>query len=68
MRNVGNNGAHIEEDIVLIVEVEDEEAGMPIGQVEILVEEWYGDRRDKEHRLGATVDIAAQKENQRKAD
>ncbi len=48
VRTVGNCGAPMEEYIDLIVEVEDQEAGMLVGQVEISAEYRYVDRHDKE--------------------
>ena len=68
VRTVGNIGAHMEKDIDLIVAVEDKEAGMLIGLVEILIEDWYVDRHHKQQRLNAVVEIAAEKENLRKAE
>ena len=68
VRTVGNIGAHMEKDIDLIVEVDEEEAGLLIGLVEILVEDWYVDRHNKQQRLSAVVDMAAEKEKERNPD
>ena len=58
----------MEKDIDLIVEVDDEEAALLIGLVEILVEDWYVDRHNKQQRLNAVVDMAAEKEKERHPD
>ena len=68
VRTVGNVGAHMEKDIDQIVEVDEEEAGRKIGLVEILLEDWYVDRHNKQQRLNAVVDMAADKENERKTN
>lgn len=51
VRGIGNIGAHMEQDISLIVPVEPEEASLLIGLVEMLFEEWYVARNRRQERL-----------------
>lgn len=51
VRSIGNIGAHMENDINLIVPVEPEEADLLIGLVEMLFEEWYVARHRRQERL-----------------
>jgi hypothetical protein len=53
VRNIGNVGAHMEQDIDLIIEVEPEEAGQLIWLIEVLVKDWYINRHEREERLKA---------------
>ena len=46
VRHVGNIGAHMENDINVIVDVEPEEAKLLIGLIESLVDEWYVSRHE----------------------
>ena len=66
VRTVGNIGAHMEKDIDLIIDVVPEEAGLLIGLVEMLVDEWYIARRTREQRLQGIVDMAQSKQDERK--
>ena len=56
VRKVGNIGAHMEKDVNTIVDIEPEEAHKLIGLVEILFEECYVARHQRERRL---TDLAA---------
>ena len=56
VREIGNIGAHMKEDINLIVEVEPEEAQVLIGLIEMLLKDWYVARKEKEDRV---VDMIA---------
>jgi hypothetical protein len=51
LRKVGNIGAHMEEDIDTIVEVEPEEAQKLIWLIETLIQEWYVARFERDRRL-----------------
>ena len=58
-RQLGNIGAHMEEDINLILDVEPTEAQALIGLIELLFEEWYvakHERESKLKKLGVIVD------------
>ncbi|MGO4412179.1 DUF4145 domain-containing protein [Cupriavidus sp. KB_39] len=67
VRKIGNIGAHMEKDIDLIVEVEPEEAGLLIGLIESLIDDWYVARYERAQRHAALQAAAAQKEAARKA-
>ncbi len=66
VRHVGNIGAHMEKDINLIVEVDPGEAGLLIGLIETLIEDWYIARYDREKRLKAIIEMSNQKKAQQK--
>lgn len=65
VRKIGNIGAHMEDDINLIVEVEPEEAEKLIWLIEFLVDDWYVARHNRQEGLKAVVDLADVKENER---
>jgi hypothetical protein len=66
VRKVGNIGAHLEKDINLIIDVEPKEAYLLIQLIELLFEEWYVHRKERELKLKEIVGIAAAKEEQKK--
>ncbi|WP_426943856.1 DUF4145 domain-containing protein [Pseudomonas oryzihabitans] len=66
LRKVGNIGAHMEKDINLIVEVDEDEAALLIELIETLFEEWYIQRHQREERMAKIKAIAAMKEATRK--
>ena len=61
VRSVGNIGAHMENDINVIVDVEPEEARLLIGLIESLVDEWYVSRHERKLRFSKLASIAAEK-------
>jgi len=61
VRSVGNIGAHMEEDVNLIIEIEPNEAELLIGLVEILLNDWYVARETKKKHLEAIVGLAGKK-------
>ncbi len=67
VRSIGNIGAHMEKDINVIVEVEPDEAKKLIQLIEILVDDWYVARHDREERLKAVIELKEAKEDQKKA-
>jgi hypothetical protein len=66
VRKVGNIGAHMEEDINLIIEVEPNEAQLLIELIETLLSDWYIAREAKKQRLAKITELAKGKEDQRK--
>lgn len=66
VRSVGNIGAHMEQDINVIVDVEPGEAQLLIGLIEQLVEDWYVVRENRYKRTEELKNLAASKEAQRK--
>jgi hypothetical protein len=65
VRQIGNIGAHMEKEINLVVNVEPDEASLLIGLIEILIEEWYIVRHNRQERM-ASVKAAAEKKKQLK--
>lgn len=61
IRSVGNIGAHMEEDVNVIVAVDEDEAKLLIALIEQLVDEWYVARHKRSELLKATVQLAAKK-------
>ena len=62
VRKVGNIGAHMEKDINQIVEVDENEAGLLIGLIEMLIEEWYVIRHERQQRLAQIKQLGQDKE------
>lgn len=62
VRKVGNIGAHLEKDINLIIDVEPNEAYLLIQLIELLFEEWYIHRYEREAKLKSIIQIAEEKE------
>lgn len=65
VRKIGNIGAHMERDVDMIVEVDPKEALLLLQLIEMLVQEWYIARRDREVRLRAIVEVSNDKEAER---
>ena len=68
VRHIGNIGAHMEEDINLIIDVEPQEASALIGLIEMLLKDWYIDRYEKEKQLKEIVAISESKKNVKNAN
>jgi hypothetical protein len=66
VRKVGNIGAHMEKDINLIIDVDPKEAYLLLQLIELLFEEWYIHRYERELKLNAIANIAEIKEEQKK--
>jgi len=66
IRKVGNIGAHMEKDINTIVEVNPGEATVLIGMIEMLLDEWYITRYEKEQRIKKMKKLADEKQAARK--
>lgn len=58
----------MEVDINLIIDVETNEASLLIQLIETSIKDWYITRHDREERLKSIVEIADQKELQRKSN
>ena len=61
VREIGNIGAHMEADISLIVDVDPDEAQKLIELIELLLEEWYVARHQREGKLKAIGVVAGGK-------
>ena len=57
VREIGNIGAHMEKDITVIVDVESDEAKILIEMLEILFEEWYIARHERDSKLSRIQQI-----------
>jgi hypothetical protein len=57
VRKIGNIGAHMEKDINVIVDVEPDEAQKLIGLIELLIEDSYITRYERNERLRGIVKI-----------
>ncbi len=62
VRKVGNIGAHMEKDINLIVDVDPGEAQALIELIELLFEEWYVERHERQKRLARVKEIREDKD------
>ena len=63
---MGNIGAHMEEDINLIVDVDPNEAELLIGLIETLIRDWYVSREERKARLLQIKQVADQKDQAKK--
>ncbi|MGR3898893.1 DUF4145 domain-containing protein [Psychrobacter sp. 1176_08] len=66
VRKIGNIGAHMERDIDQIIEVDENEAGLLIGLIEMLIEEWYISRYNRQQRLENMKQLGQDKDIQRR--
>ncbi len=67
IRHVGKIGAHMEQDVNLIIEVEPEEAQLLIGLIEMLFKDWYVAGHEREERVQAVIALGEEKKEQVKA-
>lgn len=61
VRKIGNIGAHMEKDINIVVDVEPDEAELLIGLIEVLMEEWYVHRYEREQHMQKVIAAAQSK-------
>lgn len=66
VRKVGNIGAHMEADINLIIEVEPNEAEKLIELIELLINDWYINKHEREIQLAEITEIADKKTSTKK--
>jgi Domain of unknown function (DUF4145) len=66
LRKVGNIGAHMEADINLIIEVDPDEAAKIIGLIELLIDEWYVARKNRQDRVAGVIALAEKKTEEKK--
>ena len=67
VRSIGNIGAHMEKDVSLIVDIDPGEARVLTELIELLFEEWYVARSQRQDRLAKVAAIAEQKKQERAA-
>ena len=58
LRKMGNIGAHMENDINVIVDVDPGESKLLIGLIETLIDDWYVARHEKQERMKRLVEAA----------
>lgn len=61
VRSIGNIGAHMEKDINSIIDVEPEEAELLLRLIEVLLDEWYIRRHDREEHMQKVIAAAQSK-------
>ena len=66
IRKIGNIGAHMEKEIDLIIDVDENEAEILIKLIEILIHQWYIVPHDRDKMLSRVVEISENKEELRK--
>ena len=64
VREVGNIGAHLQQDVNLILDVTPDEAQTLIDLIELLFKVWYVDRHERENRSAAVVAVSQAKKTQ----
>ena len=65
VRQIGNIGAHMDQDTNLIIDVEPKEARQLIHLTEALVRMWYIQRHEEEELMRSVTSTAEQKKEQR---
>lgn len=68
VRKIGNIGAHMEKDINLIIDVDPREAGLLIGLIENLINDWYVVREERKKRMAEIVAVAEEKAEVKKGN
>lgn len=66
LRKMGNIGAHMEKDINVIVDVDPNEAQAMLGLIEMLLQEWYVARHERDRRLSHVKALAEAKDELKK--
>ena len=65
VRKIGNVGAHMENDVNLIVDITPGEAEKLLKLLEFLIEQWYVNRHERDKLFKEIVDISGEKQSQR---
>ncbi len=66
VRRLGNIGAHMEQDVNLIVDVEPAEAAQLLWLVEFLAADWYGRRDERRRRMQELTELDSAKQEARR--
>lgn len=66
LRNIGNIGAHMQQDVNLMVTVDLDEAEKLLQLIELLMEKWYISRRAEEELYSSIIQVKDEKELQKK--
>lgn len=67
IRSIGNIGAHMEQDVNLIIDVSPEEAETLLTLIELLISKWYVNRHDEEELYNQVSAISAEKAELRRS-
>ena len=65
VRRIGNIGAHMEKDINVIIDVDENEAEVLISLLDILFQNWYIEKHNREEQLKKIKEIADAKSQQK---
>ena len=65
VRKIGNIGAHMEKDINVIIDVDENEAEVLISLLDILFQNWYIEKHNREEQLKKIKEIADAKNQQK---
>jgi hypothetical protein len=68
IRSLGNIGAHMEKDVGLIIDIDEDEAAILVKLIEDLFYEWYIARHEREERNRKVLEIAAAKKEQKQVE
>ena len=66
VRKIGNIGGHMERDVNLMVDIQPDEVQALLELIEMLVEDWYTARHERQARLAEIRAIGEEKDAQRK--
>lgn len=66
IRSIGNIGAHMENDVNVIIDIDENEARKLLQLIELLFNKWYITRHDEEELYNDISECAEEKETQRK--
>lgn len=61
LRNIGNIGAHMEKDVNLVLDVDEDEARVLLSLIENLIEKWYINRHEEESLYQTITAVGAAK-------
>ena len=68
VRKIGNIGAHMEQDVNLIIDIDLGEARKLQALIELLIDKWYISRHDEEALFDDILNISEEKEKERKSE
>ena len=67
VREVGNIGAHMQQDVNMIIEIHPKEAKLLINLIEILMKDWYINKHEREKTLKKIIELGKDKKSQKKS-
>ncbi|WP_455810148.1 DUF4145 domain-containing protein [Clostridium butyricum] len=66
LRKLGNIGAHMEKDVNVIVDIDENEANSLVKLIELLIEEWYINREKRKMLFDGILETSKKKQAERK--